>query len=257
MKNLTAEECSFLGVYIIINTQNKKSYIGSSTNIYQRLRRHLSDLRKNRHSNSLLQKDFNNYGEDKFIARVIVKSSLDELRDDEQYYLDLTESDYNIIKDCITNSPSPSMRIKISNTVKEKVRIGLIKIPDKSRFRKIVYKFDLEGNYIQKYNSIEEAAKMNNVFSTSISENCRNPKRAKKVGNYIYSYTDKINIENYKNKQFRSVSIINTETNELFNFLTINDCVNKLHIPISCLRRLIDNPNRLYKTYKLYNGIED
>ena len=51
----------YAGVYMIENRINKKVYIGSSSDIEQRLRTHRNQLRKGTHKNKALQEDFNNH----------------------------------------------------------------------------------------------------------------------------------------------------------------------------------------------------
>ena len=54
------------GVYLIYNKINGKRYIGAASDVNQRRRGHFSDLRLNKHGNPLMQKDFNEFGEDNF-----------------------------------------------------------------------------------------------------------------------------------------------------------------------------------------------
>ena len=53
-------------VYQIKNLENSKVYIGETTRGVLRWKRHLADLRGNRHRNKLLQADFDKYGEEAF-----------------------------------------------------------------------------------------------------------------------------------------------------------------------------------------------
>lgn len=54
------------GVYIILNIINNKYYIGSSKNVYIRLREHKSNLKGNKHENQRLQNAVNKYGINNF-----------------------------------------------------------------------------------------------------------------------------------------------------------------------------------------------
>lgn len=47
------------GVYYIENTRTKKLYIGSSKNINSRITTHFRDLKHNRHTNRIMQDDYN------------------------------------------------------------------------------------------------------------------------------------------------------------------------------------------------------
>lgn len=54
------------GVYCIINIAREKIYVGSSTDVFSRLREHFRTLRLNTHENARLQLSFNKYKEDAF-----------------------------------------------------------------------------------------------------------------------------------------------------------------------------------------------
>lgn len=66
---LPPKEC---GVYAIVNVANKRAYIGSSKNMRTRVRQHMSSLRANKHSNTLLQNDFNTFKEPAFIFGALI-----------------------------------------------------------------------------------------------------------------------------------------------------------------------------------------
>lgn len=53
-------------VYVIINSSNQKRYIGMTNNINRRYTQHLTALKKGIHSNTSMQKDFNEVGAFKF-----------------------------------------------------------------------------------------------------------------------------------------------------------------------------------------------
>lgn len=64
------------GIYIITNKVTGKLYIGESLDIYRRWHdEHIPQLRKNRHYNKELQKDFNKYGEENFIFEILERYS--------------------------------------------------------------------------------------------------------------------------------------------------------------------------------------
>jgi group I intron endonuclease len=83
------------GVYIIKNIVTNKVYIGSSASnggIKERLRHHKSALKRNRHSNSYLQKAYNKHGLEAFTYEIIEECSPEKCLEREQYYLDLYKS---------------------------------------------------------------------------------------------------------------------------------------------------------------------
>lgn len=68
------KNCSFPGVYIILNIDNKKVYIGSTRNIYRRLVEHEISVRSGRHNSKELQADYN--AGDYFIGYPITRVEL-------------------------------------------------------------------------------------------------------------------------------------------------------------------------------------
>lgn len=80
------------GIYKITCLSNNKFYIGSSTNIRYRIRRHFNELRQNIHLNRYMQSSFNKYGECNFIIECIESCSKEIIDKDllnlEQKYLD-------------------------------------------------------------------------------------------------------------------------------------------------------------------------
>lgn len=62
---------SLSGIYCIRNLSNDKCYIGSSKNVFNRVRCHISQLNNNSHANNLLQRDWNEYGATDFIIEIL------------------------------------------------------------------------------------------------------------------------------------------------------------------------------------------
>jgi hypothetical protein len=54
------------GVYAIFSAHNNRIYVGSSANLFVRMRQHLFELKHKRHHSYRLQEDFDKYGEDNF-----------------------------------------------------------------------------------------------------------------------------------------------------------------------------------------------
>lgn len=85
-----------IGIYKIENKINNKKYIGSAVNIDIRFKRHINDLKKEKHANIYLQREFNKYGLDNFIFECIEVCNKKNLKETEQKYLD----DIFSIKEC-------------------------------------------------------------------------------------------------------------------------------------------------------------
>lgn len=68
---LVPKNCDFKGVYAIMNTRNKKCYVGSSNNIQARFSQHISQLKANKSPVKDMQEDFNNG--DCFVFHVVLR----------------------------------------------------------------------------------------------------------------------------------------------------------------------------------------
>lgn len=81
-------------IYKIENLVNHKIYIGLTNNIVRRRNRHFSDLRRNCHDNSFLQKEFNIYGQENFSFEKIYEGDISEqeIGEKEKYYIKLYDS---------------------------------------------------------------------------------------------------------------------------------------------------------------------
>jgi len=81
-------------IYKIENLKNNKKYIGLTNNIIRRKTRHFTDLRRNRHDNSFLQKEFNIYGEKNFSFNIEFEGdvSYEEISQKEKEYIALYDS---------------------------------------------------------------------------------------------------------------------------------------------------------------------
>jgi len=167
------------GVYKIVNTINRKMYIGSSIHINDRWKEHKRYLKNNKHHSNHLQKSWNKYGKDNFKFEIIERCEENETLIKEQYYLDLYKT-YNRNKgyNISTNSSAPMMgrkhseetKIKLSEIIRNRDASAWIRGEDKpnSKFKdediikikKLVY----EGN------KILDIAKLYNVEPNTITQ---------------------------------------------------------------------------------------
>ena len=92
------------GIYEIRNTLHGKCYIGAAINIKQRLYVHKSALRRNKHHNKELQKDWNIHGEAGFSFKVLeYLDESDYVGARERYWITVLKTDtfangYNVNK---------------------------------------------------------------------------------------------------------------------------------------------------------------
>ena len=86
------------GIYLITCKENKKSYVGSSFNVLQRINTHIRDLMKEKHTNKYLQSTYNKYGYISFNFELLENCSKENLLEREQWYIDKYKPELNISK---------------------------------------------------------------------------------------------------------------------------------------------------------------
>lgn len=146
------ETMSKSGVYKL--SVSNHIYIGSSKNLYARLREHRTDLINNNHSNEFLQRVFNKYGIDNIRIDIIEFCSPDKRIEREKYWIDTLKADMNL-QDPVSHNLSESSKKKLSKSILAGRKAGKYKnIYD---FAKIEC-YDYFGDYITTYNTKEEAA---------------------------------------------------------------------------------------------------
>jgi predicted GIY-YIG superfamily endonuclease len=170
------------GIYVIINLQNGKRYIGSAVDMKQRLREHRSMLQRGKHHNKHLQNAYNKYGIKSFTLVPLELCDSDQLIVREQHYLDTEKPEYN--KCPVAGSTrgrylSEETRRKISEAL-SKTGDGFNRKGDKhpmygirggdSPNAKPVYQVDKNTNmFIARYRCIGDAARITNTSESGIS----------------------------------------------------------------------------------------
>ena len=66
------------------------------------------------------------------------------------------------------------------------------RVSNTNKLRKEVYKYDLDGNLIEKYHSVKDAASKNNHSISTISEYCRNILNCK---DYVFTYKEVVSTD--------------------------------------------------------------
>lgn len=147
------------GIYYILNTLNKKIYIGSSCHINRRFYEHKYFLNKNTHANKHLQSAWNKYGEDVFEFGIIelIDSKKEDLLDVEQIWLDYFQSyddknGYNI-----SAYAEGSGGYKVSKETRKKIRKWHIgqKASEKTRKKLSLQRMGELNNFYGKHHSEE------------------------------------------------------------------------------------------------------
>ena len=129
------------GVYSIYFVGTGWFYIGSTSckeGFYHRWREHLGDLRRNKHPNTILQRIYNKYGEAPLKLKIIeiCEDNKEFILEREQFFID---------------SYNPSINVN-------KVAKGC-EFPEDwiSPTAKALLQYDLKGNFLKEYKSINEA----------------------------------------------------------------------------------------------------
>lgn len=134
------------GIYKIENQINGKIYIGQSVNIEERFKRH-----KSLKDNLVVHKALQKYGVDNFSFSIVELCEIVELDEKEKYWIhyynSLIPKGYNMV-DGGSNGA------------------GLAKS------RKVL-QYDLQGNFLQEYDSARQAAALTGINNSSISACCR------------------------------------------------------------------------------------
>ena len=141
--------------------------------------------------------------------------------------------EYNITLIVERNILSKESRILQSETRKRKIKSGEIKL-----FEKIIYQYDLEGNFLEKYESIKKACIINNIHQSTI---CRFlNKTYKKGGNYLWSleYKEKlepyIKIRNDMGKLNKAVQILENNI-VVLEFNSFKECAKYFNTYSTCI----------------------
>lgn len=83
------------GIYVIINRLNGKTYVGSAVKFSRRWKKHIRDLRMNKHHSRHLQSAWNKYG-DVFSFTVERWCAKEDLIRFEQEVIDTLKPEYNV-----------------------------------------------------------------------------------------------------------------------------------------------------------------
>jgi len=237
------------GIYCIINVVNNKQYIGSSKNLYSRLYNHKRLLRQNKHVNKKLQNSFNKYLEVNF--KYFIFEYCDEmfLLSKEQDYFNTLKPEFNITLDAIRNTLSKESRLLQSETRKKRIASGEIKLSGKE-----IYQYDLNGNFIKKYDYIKQACIENNIHQSTICRFLNGS--SNKGGDYLWSlnYFEKLKpyIRSKKDngKLNKKVKILDYVTKEeMFTFDSYKECAKYFNTFSSSISHAIKVQQKFLKKY--------
>ena len=139
-----------VGIYKITCIVTGKVYVGSSTDLDTRKRKHFAGLKSNRHFNIYLQRSYNKYGFENFSWEILeLVDDIEDLRNREQFWINSLDSisqdkGYNLVQDVTTPG---TLGFKFN----EEQRIRQLAILEKAyNLVKKTFEFiDPKGNYVK------------------------------------------------------------------------------------------------------------
>jgi group I intron endonuclease len=225
------------GIYKL--TCNDHSYIGSSINIYYRLKRHISDLLKNKHANKYMQNAFNKYGKNSFMFEVIEECSRDMLIKTESYYIESMSPDLNFIQNPVAMIHSNKTLLRISATLKEAYASKRIKNP----ISKTVHQYNINGFYLKSYESCAEAEKQLNLPKGKVSRVAS--RKGFSCGHYRWSYElkDELRESRIKRDKTKKVYVYDENNNLVQEWQRVANVASNLCISQSAMSIRIKKGN--------------
>lgn len=185
------------GIYIIKSKVHPdRYYIGSAKILYNRLRRHLFELKKGNHHSSKLQRHFNKYGQNDFFTCILEQFEFTThkyLLEREQYYLDRLKPFFN---ECLIAGNrgdaevTEETRIKLSLSKKGELNPNFGKHPSSETIEKRVKKLkgrrphqnNIDAN-IKRLTGVAKTKEVRNKISNTLKGR-PNPNKGRKYGKY-------------------------------------------------------------------------
>ncbi len=115
---------------------------------------------------------------------------------------------------------------------------------------KVVYQYNLEGNFIKKYNSITEATKENNAYKDAIAHAIKE-QISFNSSYWSFEYLDKINISSYRIAKGGEIAQYNSEGILLKIFNSYLDAALKLDIDKKAIISAVNGKHKLHGFYFL------
>ena len=153
-----------IGIYKIENKINHKIYIGQSIDIQKRWSYHLALYRNGTSKLHLAMKED---GVENFFLTILEECNREELDEKERYWI----SFYNSAQEGYNNTEGGTKNFR--NIIQEKK----------------IFQYDLEGKFIQEFNSMQEAAKAVGLSGANLTTCCQG--KQKTVGGFQWSYEKK------------------------------------------------------------------
>ena len=178
---IITSDMKYSGIYLIINLENNKFYVGSAKNLWQRKLTHYRDLRNNKHKNTYLQNSYNKYGSERFIIVLLEKvESKNDLIKCEQHWIDTLDACNKDVAYNICPTAESTLGRHHSEETKSKMSKSMtgIKRTDEGKKNmsisksKPIIQCTIDGKYIQEWESANYASKILDLEQAPISKCC-------------------------------------------------------------------------------------
>lgn len=164
LKKKPSQGCGF--IYCYISPSNKR-YIGKTINS---LKMRAGNQGKGYKNCSILMRAFEKYGYENFTIEILEEVPYELLNEREKYFINFYDS----------MNPEKGYNIKPGGAVEYS--------SNQCATKRIVYRYDLQGNFIESFESINEAGRKMGIPYQVISQNCR-----KEITHYkdsVYRYAE-------------------------------------------------------------------
>lgn len=211
MKITDSEKETIYYIYKIINTINRKTYIG------QRKKPENKSIESDKYMGSgwLLKKAFKKYGKENFIKEILhVCKNKQDIDEFEKFYINeerkIGKSEYNICDGGQGGNIIESFSEERKSEIKEKIRQSTINFYNnggKSKGgtpRKIICLNDLKI-----WNTVKEAAEYYKIGKENISLVIRKKQKAKSAGGFLFELYD-------ENKNYKIEERVHTKKRKIF-----------------------------------------
>lgn len=202
-------------IYKITNQLNGKIYIGQTIRKPEyRWYEHINNAyNSNRRDKMAITQAIAKYGEENFQFEVIEECDNNQLNEREQYYIHY----YHSLQDGYNSTPGGDSNYNLQKAI-------------------IVYQWDLDGNFVKKWNSAREVENMYGWGHGEILKCCRGEKGHNSRYGYLWSFTD--TAPSFRcNQSFKKVACMNNNKEIVKIYNKIADAEKELNIPSTHISR--------------------
>lgn len=243
-------------IYCILNKINNKRYIGQTCQKFEnRIYRHFSDLKKNKHVNDFLQRSYNKHGKDAF-EYFILENNIDNLSESnnrEKYYIDF----YNTLNE----ESGYNLMYHHSHPMLEKTKQKIKKTSLENGFKDIkIVRYNIKtGEIIDIWESSNKCERTIGIRAANIIQHMNGNKKYTHVCGYGFMrYDDYIKNgikkdENFKKRKnlLKPIKSINLKTGEEIIFESISDALKFFNIEKrEFIHRVLRGQRNKYKDNK-------